>query len=209
MELAALKNKLQNISGTPSKVDSAIEMIEFIVQNDRLITTFDMNHSNDLDLAILYSLIKTSSNLDKQLELAFTWKRSDIARDIIFQQGNQFDQVTLEYFMLEALKKDELDFVKIFLYNGVSMNTFLTVDRLSILYNNSVHRDGLIKCLRKHKLLQLSTNIDKNENSTPTIDNSNKKLRLATIGLLLDKMLGSFDNYLYETDADVRNRVVE
>lgn len=92
MELAALKNKLQNISGTPSKVDSAIEMIEFIVQNDRLITTFDMNHSNDLDLAILYSLIKTSSNLDKQLELAFTWKRSDIARDIIFQQGNQFDQ---------------------------------------------------------------------------------------------------------------------
>uniref|UniRef100_A0A094ZZL1 Transient receptor potential cation channel subfamily M member 4 n=1 Tax=Schistosoma haematobium TaxID=6185 RepID=A0A094ZZL1_SCHHA len=202
MELAALKNKLQNISGTPSKVDSAIEMIEFIVQNDRLITTFDMNHSNDLDLAILYSLIKTSSNLDKQLELAFTWKRSDIARDIIFQQGNQFDQVTLEYFMLEALKKDELDFVKIFLYNGVSMNTFLTVDRLSILYNNSVHRDGLIKCLRKHKLLQLSTNIDKNENSTPSIDNSNKKLRLATIGLLLDKMLGSFDNYLYETDAD-------
>lgn len=92
MELAALKNKLQNISGTASKVDSAIEMIEFIVQNDRLITTFDMNHSNDLDLAILYSLIKTSSNLDKQLELAFTWKRSDIARDIIFQQGNQFDQ---------------------------------------------------------------------------------------------------------------------
>lgn len=92
MELAALKNKLQNISGTASKVDSAIEMIEFIVQNDRLITTFDMNHSNDLDLAILYSLIKTSSNIDKQLELAFTWKRSDIARDIIFQQGNQFDQ---------------------------------------------------------------------------------------------------------------------
>ncbi|RTG89411.1 transient receptor potential cation channel subfamily M member 3, partial [Schistosoma bovis] len=188
-ELAALKNKLQNISGTASKVDSAIEMIEFIVQNDRLITTFDMNHSNDLDLAILYSLIKTSSNLDKQLELAFTWKRSDIARDIIFQQGNQFDQVTLEYFMLEALKKDELDFVKIFLYNGVSMNTFLTVDRLSILYNNSVHRDGLIKCLRKHKLLQLSTNINKNENNTPSIDNSNKKLRLATISLLLDKIL--------------------
>ncbi|CAH8551549.1 unnamed protein product [Schistosoma margrebowiei] len=202
MELAALKDKLQNISGTASKVDSAIKMIEFIVQNDKLITTFDMNHSNDLDLAILYSLIKTSSNLDKQLELAFTWKRSDIARDIIFQQGNQFDQVTLEYFMLEALKKDELEFVKIFLYNGVSMKTFLTVDRLSILYNNSVHRDGLIKCLRKHKLLQLSTNIDKNENGTPSIDNSNKKLRLATIGLLLDKMLGSFDNYLYETDAD-------
>ncbi|VDO59149.1 unnamed protein product [Schistosoma margrebowiei] len=170
MELAALKDKLQNISGTASKVDSAIKMIEFIVQNDKLITTFDMNHSNDLDLAILYSLIKTSSNLDKQLELAFTWKRSDIARDIIFQQGNQFDQVTLEYFMLEALKKDELEFVKIFLYNGVSMKTFLTVDRLSILYNNS-----------------LSTNIDKNENGTP------------------NKMLGSFDNYLYETDKNFRS----
>lgn len=201
-ELAVLKQKLQNISGTPSKVDSAIKMIEFIVQNESLITTFDMNQSNDLDLAILFSLIKTSSNADKQLELAFAWKRSDIAREKIFQQGYQFDQVTLEYFMLEALKKDELDFVKLFLHHGVSMKAFLTVDRLSTLYNNSVHRDGLIKCLRKHKLLQLSTNIVKNENASQFTDTSNKKLRLATVGLLLDKMLGGFDNYLYETDAD-------
>ncbi|CAI2728166.1 unnamed protein product [Schistosoma spindalis] len=112
------------------------------------------------------------------------------------------NRLTLEYFMLEALKRDELDFVKLFLHHGVSMKTFLTVDRLSILYNHSVHRDGLIKCLRKHKLLQLSTNIVKKENTTQYIDISNKKLRLATIGVLLEKMLGNFDNYLYETDAD-------
>lgn len=72
-----------------NKVEAALKMIQFIVQDTKLITTFDMNKSDDLDLAILFALIKTSSELDKQLRLALTWDRSDIAEAKIFRQGKQ------------------------------------------------------------------------------------------------------------------------
>ncbi|KAK4471440.1 hypothetical protein MN116_004868 [Schistosoma mekongi] len=207
VEVMNLKRKLQSVSGTPPKVDAALKMIELIVQNTNLITTFDMNKSNDLDLAILFSLIKTSSDLEKQLKLAFTWKRSDIAREKIFQQGKQLKQETLESFMLEALKCDELDFVKVFLHNGVTMKTFLTIDRLRILYNDSIRRDGLIKCLRKHKLLHSSTNIVYKNVSDENTSQYTRKLRLSTIHKLLFIMLGSFENVLYAVDnEDTVNR---
>ncbi|KAH8876251.1 Transient receptor potential cation channel trpm [Schistosoma japonicum] len=202
MEVMHLRRKLQSVSGTPPKVDAALKMIEFIVRNKNLITTFDMNTSNDLDLAILFSLIKTSSDLEKQLKLAFTWKRSDIAREKIFQQGKQLKQGVLESFMLEALKCDELDFVKVFLHNGVTMKTFLTVDRLRILYNDSIRRDGLIKCLRKHKLLHSPTSVVYNNVSDENTCQYTRKLRLSTIHKLLFIMLGSFENALYVVDNE-------
>lgn len=37
--------------------------------------------------------------------------------------------------MMDALINDRVDFVKLLLENGVSMHTFLTIDRLEELYN--------------------------------------------------------------------------
>lgn len=62
-------------------------MIIEIIQDPKLITIFDMNQSDDLDLAILFALIKTNSQITVQLDLAFTWDRSDIAEEKIFRQG--------------------------------------------------------------------------------------------------------------------------
>ena len=48
---------------------------------------------------------------------------------VLFQEGG------LEQAMMDALISDRVDFVKLLLENGVSMHTFLTIDRLEELYN--------------------------------------------------------------------------
>nr|CAH8850050.1 unnamed protein product [Trichobilharzia regenti] len=151
-EIAVLKEKLLPVSMTPDKVSDALGMIYTIVRNPELITTFDMNHSDDFDLAILSALIKVSPYVEKQLQLAFTWGRSDIAQEKIFRKGRPIRLETLEYFMLKALKGDKLEFVKILLHNGVTMKSFLTVARLQELYNDSDRREGFVKCLKHHNL---------------------------------------------------------
>jgi hypothetical protein len=42
---------------------------------------------------------------------------------------------TLEAAMMQALKLDRVDFVKLLLENGVNMRKFLTIPRLEELYN--------------------------------------------------------------------------
>ncbi|CAH8524052.1 unnamed protein product [Heterobilharzia americana] len=235
-ETEELKCKLLPVCDSPSKADDAIKMIEFIVKNTQLITTFDMNQSDDFDLAILSALIKVSSNVEKQLELAFTWERSDIAHEKILRQGEQIKLETLEHFMLKALKSDKLEFVKILLRNGVSMKKFLTVDRLRELYNDSDRRDGFVKCLTKNNLFLPSKSIvygnvirysDCNTKRSPDHGNtkptsviipvtavddfdsegqnmclSHDRIRLPTINKLLNRMLGSFENCLYDFDRE-------
>lgn len=48
-----------------------------------------------------------------------------------FFQGGSLDEV-----MMDALQLDRVDFVRLFLANGVSMRDFLTVPRLRKLYNS-------------------------------------------------------------------------
>ena len=49
---------------------------------------------------------------------------------VLFQTGS------LDDMMLDALRLDRVDFVRLFLTNGVSMRDFLTVPRLRKLYNS-------------------------------------------------------------------------
>ena len=49
---------------------------------------------------------------------------------LLFQSGS------LDDVMLDALRLGRVDFVKLFLANGVSMRDFLTVQRLRNLYNS-------------------------------------------------------------------------
>ena len=49
----------------------------------------------------------------------------------IFLQSGSLDEI-----MMDALQMDRVDFVKLFLANGVSMRDFLTVPRLRRLYNS-------------------------------------------------------------------------
>ncbi|VDI37874.1 transient receptor potential cation channel subfamily M member 3 [Mytilus galloprovincialis] len=126
------------------------------VKKKELITIFRMGEgAQDIDLAILTALLKgTNASAPDQLSLALTWDRVDIARSHIFVYGQEWPEGSLEQAMMDALINDRVDFVKLLLENGVSMNTFLTIARLEELYNT---RQGpsntlryLVRDIKKH-----------------------------------------------------------
>ncbi|KAF5404942.1 Transient receptor potential cation channel subfamily M member 6 [Paragonimus heterotremus] len=223
-EKLMLRRKLVPVSGA-KKVKEAIEMIVEIVHDPKLITTFDMNKSDDLDLAILYSLIKTNSCLTTQLKLAFTWDRSDIAEEKIFQQGARVDPESLEPTMMDALLQDKPEFVRILLQNGVAMRQFLTLERIHRLYNESKNREGLKKFLIHKGLLESQQTIraisainpiekenpdlvSNNNNNTiieqqavDTSENYSSSVYLSTISRLAKKTIGRFSHHVYELDT--------
>ncbi|CAH8549224.1 unnamed protein product [Schistosoma haematobium] len=211
-ECSILSQKLKIVSGK-NKIEAALKMIQFIVQDTKLITTFDMNKSDDLDLAILFALIKTSSELDKQLRLALTWDRSDIAEAKIFRQGKQ---VKPEPIMMEALLRNKTDFVRILLQNGVVMRQFLTFERLHRLYNESTQSNDLIRCLKNYKLLtsehltvsstKLHLPVMMNNEMTGETEQSftpPSRIYLSTICKLLRRMLGRYTNKIYDMDTEL------
>ncbi|KAH9513283.1 hypothetical protein Btru_034539 [Bulinus truncatus] len=86
----------------------------------------------------------TTANPVDQLNLALTWDRVDIARSHIFTYGQEWPEGALEVAMMTALINDRVDFVKLLLENGVSMQTFLSISRLEDLYNCGLSMAPLI-----------------------------------------------------------------
>uniref|UniRef100_A0A183AFB2 LSDAT_euk domain-containing protein n=1 Tax=Echinostoma caproni TaxID=27848 RepID=A0A183AFB2_9TREM len=227
-EESILLQKLIPISGK-AKADSALEMIIEILRDPKLITTFDMNKSDDLDLAILFALIKTNSRINTQLELAFTWNRSDIAEEKIFRQGVRVEPESLEPTMMEALLQDKPEFVRILLQNGIIMRQFLTVERLHELYNKSTHRDAFERCLaqkglRKPLLPKVSdrkiaphsqsegkfdfvlSQVAATANVFPIKLPQAAPVYLSTVSRLSRKMIGRFTNKIYDQDTEELRR---
>ncbi|CAL8076446.1 unnamed protein product [Calicophoron daubneyi] len=218
-EYAVLSQLITPVSGE-QKVDQAISMIIEIVRDVRLITTFDINKSHDLDLAILFALIKTNSDILSQINLAFTWDRSDILEEKIFQQSKQVKPECLEPVMFEALLNDKTDFVRILLQNGVVMRSFLTVGKLHRLYNESTSRDGFVQYLSKrglrkdriqrknvNRLLKfigkyggLNEKLDLPKELTNAGRETGFKVYLSTVSALMRKTVGRFSQGLYELD---------
>nr|CAH8850615.1 unnamed protein product [Trichobilharzia regenti] len=213
-EVLLLSQKIKPVSGR-NKVEAALKMIEFIVKDTTLITTFDMNKSDDLDLAILFALIKTSSELDKQLELALTWDRSDIARAKIFRQAKQVNPEILEPIMMKALLRNKTDFVRILLQNGVVMRQFLTFERLHRLYNESTGSNDLIRCLKNYDLIHrehstlpsayvnfgLVVHSQTGGHDFQHLFSRQDRIYLSTICKLLRRMLGRYTNRIYDMDT--------
>ncbi|VEL23208.1 unnamed protein product [Protopolystoma xenopodis] len=91
-EARKIMQDLEDSRMSGDKATEAFQLIEIIVQDPRLINTFDMKGSDDLDAAILYALIKTSSEVENQLELALSWNRVDIAQDKIISKATSLPQ---------------------------------------------------------------------------------------------------------------------
>ncbi|KAL5005502.1 hypothetical protein ScPMuIL_018958 [Solemya velum] len=147
------------------------------VKKKELITVFRMAEgAQDIDLAILTALLKgTNANAPDQLSLVLTWDRVDIARSHIFVYGQEWPEGSLEQAMMDALINDRVDFVKLLLENGVSMQTFLTIPRLEELYNT---REGPSNTLR-----YLVRDIKKHAPS-------NYQYTLPDIGLVIQHLMG-------------------
>ncbi|XP_022248148.1 transient receptor potential cation channel trpm-like [Limulus polyphemus] len=153
------------------------EMVECVRRRD-LITVFRKGEGpyQDLDQAVLTALLK-GHHLPPpdQLNLALTWNRVDIARSEIFLYGQEWTPESLETAMMEALLLDRVDFVKLLLENGVSMQKFLTIKRLEDIYNT--------KCGPGNTLQYLVRDVRKNMPH-------GYRYTLYDIGLVIEKLMG-------------------
>ncbi|KAG1655147.1 Transient receptor potential cation channel trpm [Nymphon striatum] len=148
------------------------------VAKKELMTVFRMGEGpcQELDQAILTALLKGHRlPITDQLSLALTWNRADIASSEIFVYGQDWPPGALDQAMMNALVHDRVDFVKILLKNGVTMNKFLNIPRLEELYNT---REG-----PTNTLIYLVKDVKKNMPS-------DYRYTLYDIGLVIEKLMG-------------------
>lgn len=94
-----------------------------------------------VDTFFSFNFLANRSNADAQLALALAWNRSDIARQEIFTTTNreQWKKLNLYHAMFTALVQDRVDFVQLFIDNGVDFKKFLTKETLWNMYANVGH----------------------------------------------------------------------
>ncbi|CAJ0948690.1 unnamed protein product, partial [Mesorhabditis belari] len=127
-----------------------IELIEQCVRHDQLLTVFRYgeNKDEDVDHAILTAILKRQNlSLPDQLALALAWNRVDVAKACLASSGRAWPAQCLHQAMTDALRLNRVEFVECLLENGVSMKSFLTIERLEQLYNldeDSMHSVRLL-----------------------------------------------------------------
>ncbi|KAK3579276.1 hypothetical protein CHS0354_033354 [Potamilus streckersoni] len=134
------------------KIPFNIEQIQHCLDKSELIQIFEWNSSTiaqDIDEAILKALLKAKKNqVIDQLKLALAWNRIDIAkRSEIFTDDNRWKYQTehkslttgsLNNITISAIQLNRVNFVELFLDNGVSLKEILTIRTLVWLYRNSM-----------------------------------------------------------------------
>nr|XP_022319514.1 transient receptor potential cation channel subfamily M member 5-like [Crassostrea virginica] len=141
--------KEKDIPKKPALVANCLKQLREALQHREMLTVFDLNdnETKEFDRAILYALLKANrSNTNAQLSLALAWNRSDIAKNEIFTASNKtnyqkkssamYKELKLDDAMIIALIQDRLEFVELFLENGIDLSQFLDVRNLWNLYSN-------------------------------------------------------------------------
>ncbi|KAH3872329.1 hypothetical protein DPMN_035544, partial [Dreissena polymorpha] len=139
--LAALQTSLQRDTTSPGTERKKRFQDSIHWGKRKLVNVFCISQADtkDIDRAILYALLKANmTNASAQLALALAWNRCDIARHEIFTQANRqhWKNLPLYQAMFTALVQDRVDFVHLFLENGVSLRKFLSIETLWNLYAN-------------------------------------------------------------------------
>ncbi|XP_063356305.1 transient receptor potential cation channel subfamily M member 2 [Pelmatolapia mariae] len=117
------------------KIIEWTKKIQDIIRMSHLLTVFRVSEDcrGDVDVAILQALLKASRSSEflgvecwkRQLELAITWNRVDIAETEIFTEESQWKSSDLHWAMFSALTGNKPQFVSLLLENGVSLRDFL------------------------------------------------------------------------------------
>ncbi|XP_037633258.1 transient receptor potential cation channel subfamily M member 6 isoform X1 [Sebastes umbrosus] len=144
------------------------------------ITIFDSESEDQTapDAAILTTSLKgTKASPAEQLSMALAWDRADIAQKDVLVYGQHWQVGSLEQAMLDALVMDRVSFVKLLIDNGMTMNRFLTVDRLEDLYNTTQGQTDRFL----HHLVE-----DAKQTSLPI----GYRLSLIDMGLVIEYLIG-------------------
>ncbi|KAK7482390.1 hypothetical protein BaRGS_00026409, partial [Batillaria attramentaria] len=169
-----------------------IEWVKNCVRRPHLLSVFELessaNSSRDVDMAILKALLKANKDqVMDQLKLALAWNRIDVAKSEIFTDERPWPTGALDHVMMSAIQLNRVNFVDLFLDNGVSLKDFLTVKRLLTLYNE-VPRN----CLLYNLLVKIKSS-------------QRKTFSLSDVGYLLQDLLGDYYQPHYLKDDKLRN----
>ncbi|CAL8248689.1 unnamed protein product [Merluccius merluccius] len=144
------------------------------------ITIFDSESEDQqaTDSAILTSILKgTNASPAEQLSMALAWDRADIAKEQILVYGQHCQRDSLYQAMLDALVMDRVAFVQLLIDHGMTMSSFLTVERLEELYNTPrVPTDSFL-----HHLVE-----DVKQSSVPR----GYRLTVVDMGMVVEYLIG-------------------
>ncbi|XP_033724836.1 transient receptor potential cation channel subfamily M member-like 2 isoform X2 [Pecten maximus] len=187
---AEVQEMVQEAYGTKNLVNNCGVVKDCLEKRD-LINVFKLGTSigsqKDIDVPILHALLKANKGQDfHQLRLALAWNRIDIAKSEIFTDDKLWPSGSLDEIMLLAINLNRVDFVEMFLDNGVSLKEFLTVKVLLQLYNSVQKNSMLYTLLQKMKKKS---------------GNKEKYVGLTEVGMLLQYLLGDFYIPIYLKEA--------
>nr|XP_047126609.1 transient receptor potential cation channel subfamily M member 1-like isoform X3 [Hydra vulgaris] len=99
------------------------------------ITLFEMSEKSGVDEAVLKALLTGGRQvpLFEQLKFTLLWDRSDLAKDCLSASADASEK-DLNSAMIMALAMDRVEFVKLFLNYGISIQSLLSPDVLQFLY---------------------------------------------------------------------------
>ncbi|KAL3316004.1 Transient receptor putative cation channel subfamily M member 3 [Cichlidogyrus casuarinus] len=149
-----------------------------------LISVFRMGDgtSDEIDIAILTALLQASEQkltIAERLSLTMAWNRPDIARSKVFTGSVKFHADMLNNAMADALLNDRLDFVKLLLEKGLSIQQFLTTMRLEELY------------------VALYTTCPTFQRLFNKVIGARQKINLRLVGQLLEQLIGHGYQHTY------------
>ncbi|KAK3605984.1 hypothetical protein CHS0354_019664 [Potamilus streckersoni] len=165
-----------------------IERIKHCLAKSDLIHIFEWDTGTgalDFDVAILKALLRANKNqVMDQLKLALAWNRIDIVKSEIFADDKSWLTLNLDDVMLSAIQLNRVDFVKLFLDNGVSLKEFLKTKRLLQLYKyGSAKHTGSSRSV----LTQLLKKMRRKKKAE-----GNNGITLKEVGELMQDLLGDY-----------------
>ncbi|XP_078660979.1 transient receptor potential cation channel subfamily M member-like 2 isoform X2 [Branchiostoma floridae x Branchiostoma belcheri] len=192
----------------PSKLDQKklkqwTKWVVDSIKKKQLLSIFEIDSresAKNIDVAMLRALLRANKDdYQHQLKLALAWNRSDIAETDIFTADRRWKQEELEDLMYSAILEDKVNFVKLFLENGVSLKDFLTVRRLQKLYSEIPQSGVLFDMLQKRLRERISSPSKslKRKPSTPKVS-----VTMNDVGHVIQSLMGEIYVPLYERNPE-------
>ncbi|XP_023193351.1 transient receptor potential cation channel subfamily M member 2 isoform X1 [Xiphophorus maculatus] len=193
------------------------EIIEFtkkiqdIIGMSHLLTIFKASEDDqggvDLDVAILKALLKASKTDEsrggeswkRQLELAITWNRVDLAKTEIFTEQSMWKSNDLHWAMTLALVGNKPEFVSLLLENGLCLRDFLKDDNtLCELYKQLPNCFFLDKLAKRVNLASSSRSQALGQRAHVL---AGAKISLTHVSDEVRHLLGKFTQHIYPSSA--------
>ncbi|XP_041459667.1 transient receptor potential cation channel subfamily M member-like 2 isoform X2 [Lytechinus variegatus] len=136
------------------QLDLHLTRIEACIQHKHLITVYELGASAtmDIDGAILHALLKANKGrIQDQLRLALIWNRVDVAKREIFTDDREWGKGQLNESLRYALVNNQVNFIELFLEQGVNLKEYLTIKEMTILYNEIRSNSLLYEQLEKYR----------------------------------------------------------